>query len=368
MSGVEKMSYQRGVAAIHLEPTDCLPQVEWLGSLSAEALRWATGLDPYQNPQAAYLAFIRKYDLDLLWRGLPEPNPNVYFESGQMTAVTAEGHRVSYWGISGTMEWREGGAHLRVPEVQTVEDVLNFDPLAYDTRTVEELVVEFQTEYRRNCEIIGDTALPTGELYTTLFHWGIACFGWELFMMAAAYEPKRYGRVIDGFVELSKRQMTAWSMVEDIQVVISHDDLCMTRGPVFHPDWYRQYIFPRYPEIWAPLKEKGIKVLFCSDGNLTPLVDDIAAAGADGFIVEPLVDLNWLVEKYGGKKIIIGNVDTKVLTFGSVEDIRAEVMRCVKTAGHYPGYFLNVSGQIPYNVPLENLKAYFDICAEVRGK
>jgi len=110
------------------------------------------------------------------------------------------------------------------------------------------------------------------------------------------------------------------------------------------------------------LKDRGIRVLFCSDGNIDRVVDDVAEAGADGFIIEPWCNLNPIVEKYGEEKVIIGNADLKVLTFKVPEDVAAEVKRCASTAGHSPGYFFNVTGSIPDNVPIENLEAYFSAC------
>ncbi|MFB0517244.1 MAG: uroporphyrinogen decarboxylase family protein, partial [Candidatus Neomarinimicrobiota bacterium] len=162
-------------------------------------------------------------------------------------------------------------------------------------------------------------------------------------------------------------EVEAWSQV-DIEVFISHDDLAMTKGPIFRPDWFREHIFPHYPQIWKPLKDKGIKVIFCSDGNYGPLIDDIAAAGADGFIIEPSVDLQTVVGKYGGRKAIIGNVDTKVLTFEGEKEIEAEVRRCVSTAGHHPGFFINAVGGIPHNIPLKNVEAYFAACRKYRSR
>ncbi|GAG82806.1 unnamed protein product, partial [marine sediment metagenome] len=68
-------------------------------------------------------------------------------------------------------------------------------------------------------------------------------------------------------------------------------------------------------------------------------VDDIAECGADGFIFEPLVDLKMIVEKYGQTKVIIGNIDCRVLTFGKKEDIYREVRRCADLGRDCPGFF-----------------------------
>lgn len=58
----------------------------------------------------------------------------------------------------------------------------------------------------------------------------------------------------------------------------------------------------------------------------------------------------------------MGNVDLKALTFGGRDDVVGEVSRCFRTAAHCPGYFINVTGSIPDNVPLENLETYFSAC------
>jgi len=157
------------------------------------------------------------------------------------------------------------------------------------------------------------------------------------------------------------RDFRAWAQC-DIKAFISHDDICMTEGPLFSPIWLRKHIFPWYKRLWKILKDRGIGVIFCSDGNITPIVDDIADAGADGFILEPWCDLDYIAKKYGDSRVIMGNVDLKILTFKGGEGVIGEVKRCLSTAGHHPGYFINVTGSIPDNVPLENLEAYFRAC------
>ena len=120
---------------------------------------------------------------------------------------------------------------------------------------------------------------------------------------------------------------------------ISHDDLAGTNGLFFHPDWFREYIFPWYPKVWRPLKKKGIKIIFLSDGDYTEVVDDIIEAGADGFMFEPYVNLDYMAKHYGDRKILIGNASTSILTFGKNKEVVEEVKRCISQAGNSPGYF-----------------------------
>lgn len=121
-------------------------------------------------------------------------------------------------------------------------------------------------------------------------------FGLEWTVKAAYFNPKGFEKLLERFGNLSLLEARAWSQT-DIRAFISHDDICSTRGPFFSPKWMRRYLFPWYNRMWRELKSRGIIVLFCTDGDVTPIVDDIAKAGADGFIIEECSDLNYIAEK-----------------------------------------------------------------------
>ncbi len=112
----------------------------------------------------------------------------------------------------------------------------------------------------------------------------------------------------------------------------------------------------------------GKKVLFCSDGDFTEFVDDLAEAGADGFIFEPLTDLGYVVKHYGQTHVIIGNADCRVLTFGTPREVRHEVRRVMDKGRNCPGYFFAVGNHIPANCPLENVVACLDAYREFRKR
>ena len=116
--------------------------------------------------------------------------------------------------------------------------------------------------------------------------------------------------------------------------------------------------------LWAPLREAHIKVLFCSDGNFDAFVDDLAEAGAEGFILEPLTNLEYIVRHYGQTHVIIGNMDTRILQNGTPDEIRAEVRRCADLGRNCPGYFFAVGNHIPYTVPIPSIECYLEACHE----
>ncbi len=354
------MARQRGLKRLLLKPTDMVGQCEWTSPVSREAMIELTGIDPVHETEAAFRALFALFDLDVSWGGLPGgqvydwDHPEKY-----------EGQPISQWGIFAS-GFRPDGAHLAPRQFSSPEEVFEFDPLQYDPRDVDELTELYQSHYDAASQQLGDICQPLLGWYTTLFHWGIAIFGWQNFMMAAALYPDRYEKLLDRFFEVSLRHLTALSRVEGMPAVISHDDIAMTRGLVFRPDWYRRYIIPRYRELWKPVKQAGKKLLFCSDGNFQELIPDIAQAGADGFIIEPLIDLDWLAQNYGQTHVVIGGVDTKVLERADPDGVWAEVERVMKAIGHCPGYFLNASGQLTHRIPVENLKAYLEASRHFR--
>jgi len=138
-----------------------------------------------------------------------------------------------------------------------------------------------------------------------------------------------------------------------------------TAGSIFRPEFYRTYVFPNYKRYWDCVRDAGKKVLFCSDGNFTQYVDDLAAAGAEGFIFEPTTDLEYIVRKYGRTHVIMGNADCRILTYGTRDQVRAEVQRCMDLGRNCPGFFFAVGNHIPPNIPIGNadacMEAYWDM-------
>ncbi|NPV09816.1 MAG: hypothetical protein HPY83_17885 [Anaerolineae bacterium] len=345
------MSYRRGMAALRLEMPDRIPHTEYVSHW--ELVRHLTGLDPSRPDQAAeaWRRFYLAADYDFLFRTNDGPVP--WQERGRTTDM-------------GHAEWLEDGSDRRdiVPSpFHTVEDVLAFDAVEeYGLPDFDELVAFYEDDYRTNQQRHPELVFPGG-YYKTIVSGCIQAFGWEMFLTAVGADPEGFDRVLEGIFRLSQHHFRAWARTS-IRAFICHDDMVWSQGAIFRPAWYREHIFPRYRKLWQILHDAGKIVLFCSDGDFTQFVDDLADAGADGFIFEPLTSLEYVVERYGRSKVIIGNADARILTFGDKEAIRAEVKRCTELGRHCPGYFMAVGNHIPPNIPLENALYYLDCVRE----
>jgi hypothetical protein len=338
------MSYEVGRKAMRLEPAERLGHTEYCSNYAL--VRAVVGLDPRTDGHA-WRRFYDAWDFDFLW--VTNDGPVGWEGRGRVTDM-------------GHAEFLEGGIDRRdrfVYPFQDPEDVLAFDAVEeYGLVPMDDLVRHYERVYQN-----GQAAHPgqvyTGGYYKTIVSGAIQAFGWDA-LLAAASDRARFDTVLESFFRLTMHHVRAWAQTS-CEVFIQHDDMVWTEGAFMHPDFYRSAIFPRFKKLWDVLHDAGKIVLFCSDGDWTQFVDDIAAAGADGFIFEPITDLDYVVERYGKTKVIMGShVDCRTLTFGKPEDIRREIDATLKVAFDCPGFVFAVGNHVPSNIPVDNARYYFD--------
>ena len=182
----------------------------------------------------------------------------------------------------------------------------------------------------------------------------IAVFGWDMLLYSAGTEYDRFGRMMTRYSDWMLRFYEAIADCDSPNVMI-HDDMVWTEGAFMPPDWYRKYVFPNLKRYTAPLIEAGKTISFTSDGNYSEFVDDLVGCGINGFVMEPMTDMAYIAEKYGKTHYFIGNADTRVLLFGTKDDIEAEVKRCFDIGKKCPGFFLAIGNHIPPNTPVGRL-------------
>jgi len=367
-------SRTRALRAINLESTDRIPHKEGLTCPAFETE--LTGIDAVHQPFSARLKTLELLDIDMDLAAAKDEGPTVEFAEGEGITKDSQGKTVVRWGAGTTWDWAHGNLF------PSIDDVLRFDPEEHFlvqgsgpvfediaaiqpllTLSVPEMARNLSAEHVRVQTAVGQRAEVPGFYYRTLFMWPMMLFGWENFAYLALQYPEHFVRIWKGFARISEKACQAWALT-DINVLMCHDDLCGARGPFFNPQWYRKHLYDHYERIWAPLKAEGIKILYVSDGKLDAVVDDVMAAGADGILAEPATDLAAFAKKYGQSAIIVGNVDSRVISFGSREDIRAEVDRVTAFGKDCPGFFYGVTNAITWDTPTENIRYYFDYCAK----
>ena len=345
------MSYQDGMAAINLEMPDRVPRTEYSVEAHWDLIKEVTGIKVDSKSTLdvqirARNAFMKAWNYDFLWNVLIH---NQVFGDFR----TKMGH-AEY--ASGGIDYNnEISCPFKEPD-----EVLRFDPWeVYGLRDQKKLIEDFEEHYQQSVGSYKDAVNMTG-IYVTCVSGLIEIFGWDMLLYAAGTDAKAFGEMTNRYVSWIQQYFDALGKA-DVPVVMVHDDIVWTSGAFIHPDWYRKYIFPNYKKLFAPLIESGKKLIYTSDGNYTAFIDDIAACGVNGFVMEPSTDMAYIAEKYGKTHVFIGNADTRILLSGSKEDIKAEVERCMRIGKKYPGFFMAVGNHIPSNTPIENALYYNEI-------
>ncbi len=342
------MSYKNGMAAINLEMSDKVPRTEYSVQSHWALINNMFGLklsaeSSAQERAAGTKKLMKAWDFGFVW--------NILFNRDIFDGYcTSMGHAV----------YEQGGTDYRddaFSPFEEPEDVLNFDPFKqWGMRDKKELVKQLNDNYNSKINFYDDAVNMTG-IYVSCMSGLIDLFGWDMLLMAAGVDYDGFGATANRYSEWIKQYFEAIAEC-DSPVVMVHDDIVWTSGAFVKPEWYRKYVFPNYNKLFEPLIQAGKKIMYTSDGDFTEFIDDIAATGVNGFVMEPMTDMQYIADKYGKTHTFVGNADTRILLSGTKEDIFAEVKRCMDIGKKHAGFIMAVGNHIPANTPVDNALWY----------
>ncbi|HBP37212.1 MAG TPA: hypothetical protein DD640_00405 [Clostridiales bacterium] len=344
------MSYQDGMAAINLEMPARVPRTEYVDQ-HWDLYRTVTGIpvDSASSPQVqsqAYREFMRLWNFDFSWCTLT---------TGQIFGEQRSRMGHARYLADGSDLDRDIRELFADPE-----DVYQFDLFeAFGTADRAALTAGYNAQYHENCRNHPDCVNMTG-IYVTCISGLIDLLGWDTLLAAAGIDGQAFGAFTDRYCAWIGQYFDALACC-DSPVIMIHDDIVWAGGAFLNPEFYRAHVFANYRKMFRPLQDAGKKIIFTSDGNYTQFIDDIAACGINGFVLEPLTDMQYIASRYGRTHSFVGNADTRILLQGSRSDIEAEVRRCMDIGKNCPGFFLAVGNHIPANTPVDNILYYNEI-------
>ena len=120
-----------------------------------------------------------------------------------------------------------------------------------------------------------------------------------------------------------------------------YGDIAYNHGPFISPRMYRQLVQPAHKRQIAWFKERGLPVIYHTDGDFHALIEPFLENGIDVF--QPLeakagMDIRELKPKYGDRVAFMGNIDIMVLITNDKEKIEAEVAAKIPMAKQGGGY------------------------------
>jgi len=198
---------------------------------------------------------------------------------------------------------------------------------------------------------------------------GTLCYAWrttgfERFMTALYTERPFAELILERTVE---RQRRCAETLADLgfEAVMFSDDIAGNMGLFISPRLFRELIIPGYRRILEPLIQAGTRIIFHSDGIITPILDDLIACGIAAYhsIEYGLNDLRTIIAHYGDRLSLWGNVNCDVIHAGPVEEIPHLVQECLEAAAGFPGYVMSTDNSIFEDIPVEHFRLYHQALA-----
>ncbi|MHA1412983.1 MAG: uroporphyrinogen decarboxylase family protein [Promethearchaeota archaeon] len=134
------------------------------------------------------------------------------------------------------------------------------------------------------------------------------------------------------------------------KVFFEGGDIAFRNGPLINPKYIYQYVLPCLKRVTEAVHEWGGKIIFHSDGDITPILDFIVEAGFDGLhcLEPPYVDLKLVKKKVGDKLCLLGNIDTSyILVEGTKKEVEDAVKHAIRILGPGGGFMLSPSNSHP---------------------
>jgi uroporphyrinogen decarboxylase len=191
--------------------------------------------------------------------------------------------------------------------------------------------------------------------------------GMENIMLDLASDETLACAILDRMVEA---KIAFWEMAlprlgDLVDVISEADDYGTQTSQLISPRMFRRIFKPRLQAVFARIHQLAphAKLFFHSDGNIRPILPDLAEIGVD--ILNPVHITAAGMEPAAlkrdfGKDVCFwgGGVETQtVLPFGTPQEVRDNVRRNIEALAPGGGYVFNTIHNIQADVPPQNIMA-----------
>jgi len=180
----------------------------------------------------------------------------------------------------------------------------------------------------------------------------------ELFAQGIYDAPELIAHIMDCTGMFSAQIARAFAEATNTPLLFMGEDIACSTGPIFNPAFVRKEGLPRWKWITAPIKEKGMKFLYHTDGRygkFLPLIfDELEADGLNPIERNGCNDIFAIRQEYP-HKMLFGNVCyVQTLPHGTLGDVEDETLELIEKIGPQGGIFIGSSSEVHDAVPVEN--------------
>ncbi len=289
---------------------------------------------------------------------------------------TEPGTYIDVWGVKWRQIWyRDFAFYWEVAEAPLAEaTIADLETYAWPDPADPGFTAGLAEEARTLFEDT-DYAIEASCGFYSLFETAYALRGYEQLFIDFLRHPDFVAALFDKLLEINLEGTRHFldAAGQYIQIFRTADDLAAQNGLLISPKLYRRFLKPVQKKYFEFVKSHTDAILlYHSDGNVLPLLDDLLEIGIDAInpvqpsaMGDPASDsghsLAAVKAQYGDRLIFWGAIDTHhVLPNGSPEDVQAEVRQRLRELGAGGGYVLSSVHSILVDVPPENVLAMAD--------
>ncbi len=149
------------------------------------------------------------------------------------------------------------------------------------------------------------------------------------------------------------------------EVVFMCADYCFNDGPFLSPRMFAKFVAPFLKQQVENIHGAGAFAVKHTDGNIMPILDQLADSGIDGLhSLDPQagVDIAEVRRLYGHRLTLVGNVNCAWVHAGTKDQIEHSARYCLRHVGVEPGgYVYCTSNCIFEGVPLRNYEWMLEV-------
>ena len=222
-------------------------------------------------------------------------------------------------------------------------------------------VKDFKKTFKEYQRLLDGTVLMFPDVSPGLDHLYVLA-GWEIFTDMFF---ERNDVLVEYMEAVTSMQVERAHAIADPALspcVLVACDIAHKEGPLISPQFMAEHYFPRVKRIVEAYHEHGMKVIYHSEGNLWPVMDDLVATGVDGLNpCEPHshMDVADVRAKYP-KLVLWGGVDNSYLLVNESPECVRQRVETLKEIGKDGGLLIGSTGQIHPACKLDNLIAMIE--------
>jgi len=266
-------------------------------------------------------------------------------------------------GLDNNVSYNDDGTIFRKWASENNGVISNYDDL--EKYTFPSISDFDYTNFEKVKPVLPDGMGVVGQ-YGDIFTMTWEMMGFESFSFALFENEGLVTELNNRIGELVLSMFEYFAQSENVDAIWYSDDIAYTNSLMVSPQVLDKYFFPWLKKIGDLSKRYNKPLIYHTDGILYDVMDKIINCGVN--VIHPIepkaMNIAEVKQRYGNQLCLIGNIDVDLLSRGTVDEIRKNVIKNIEVVGKDGGYCVGSGNSIPEYVKLENYIAMIETVKE----